>query len=92
MAEIDWEQIRNTRYSEKSAPKEWSKNVRPISMEGLVLLGIDPTSNKLYWDGKELQIVQRLDWPERLFAAFVALSGLVLAGIEVGRVAGWLSR
>ncbi|MEW5424667.1 hypothetical protein [Amorphus sp. 3PC139-8] len=84
-----WAHVRATRYSKTPPPEDWPSGVMPISLEGLSLLGLDPKTNRLYWDGKELQIKRRLDWPERILAAIVALSGLTLAVIEIGRVAKW---
>jgi hypothetical protein len=50
----DWNDIRAVRYSPMTPPPEWPPNVRPISTEGVSLLGIDPATNQLYWDGKQV--------------------------------------
>src|SRR5215831_18995616 len=47
----DWNDIRAVRYSPMTPPPEWPPNVRPISTEGVSLLGIDPATNQLYLDG-----------------------------------------
>jgi hypothetical protein len=41
-------------------PPEWPSNVRPISTEGISLLGIEPATKKLYWDGREIVVRDRL--------------------------------
>jgi hypothetical protein len=41
-------------YSTMDPPPNWPSGVRPISQEGMALIGIDPTTNKLFWDGKEI--------------------------------------
>jgi hypothetical protein len=49
-----WDDIRAFRYSTMDPPPTWPSNVRPISQEGMALLGIDPSTNKLFRDGKEI--------------------------------------
>jgi hypothetical protein len=41
-------------------PPEWPPGVRPVSMEGVSLLGIDPATNRLYWDGKQVVLRERV--------------------------------
>jgi hypothetical protein len=55
-----WDEIRAVRYSPLTPPPEWPSNVRPISIEGVSLLGIDPATNHLYWDGKEVVLRDRV--------------------------------
>ena len=56
-------------------PPEWPDGVRPISIEGVSLFGINPETNKLYWDGKEVVVRDRvrLGNLERILAVFVAI-------------------
>ena len=49
-----WDDIRSFRYSTMDPPPNWPSGVRPISQEGMALFGIDPTTNRLFWDGKEI--------------------------------------
>jgi hypothetical protein len=49
-----WDDIRSFTYSTMDPPPNWPSGVRPISQEGMALIGIDPTTNKLFWDGKEI--------------------------------------
>jgi hypothetical protein len=56
---IDWKRVRNHRWADTSGPPEWPTGVRPISMEGASLLGIDP-NNRLYWDGEPLVIERQI--------------------------------
>ena len=55
-----WDDIRAFRYSTMDPPPTWPSDVRPISQEGLALLGIDPATNKLFWDGKEVVVRSRV--------------------------------
>jgi hypothetical protein len=41
-------------------PAEWPDSVRPISIEGVSLLGIDPATNQLYWDGEQVVLRDRV--------------------------------
>ncbi|MET3579982.1 hypothetical protein ABID19_003013 [Mesorhizobium robiniae] len=50
----DWDHIRKFRYTKDAPPQEWPEGVRAISLEGITLLGVNPRTNKLYWDGQEL--------------------------------------
>ncbi|CAH2402749.1 hypothetical protein [Mesorhizobium escarrei] len=70
-------------------PKHWPKHVSAISIEGLGSLGIDPSNGELYWDGRKLahQHIHGLRNFERILALLTAASAVVLAMIEVGRVA-----
>jgi hypothetical protein len=79
-----WATSRRYRYSDMQAPSDWPKDVRPISMKGAGLLGIDPDTNKLYWDGKEVAMksVTSLATPERVLAGLgllIALGGLIVS-------------
>jgi hypothetical protein len=55
-----WDEIRAFRYSTVAPPPGWPDNVRPISIDGVTLFGIDPATNKLYWDGREIVVRDRL--------------------------------
>ena len=57
---IDWHHIRTHRYSPMTPPPDWPSAVRPLSIEGVSLLGIDPATNKLYWDGKQIAVRDRV--------------------------------
>ena len=46
----DWDHHRLLKYTNDEPPPEWPKSVRPISMNGLNLLGIDD-AGRLHWDG-----------------------------------------
>ena len=49
----DWDSIRSGSYA-AGRPPEWPVNVRAMSSKGRLLLGVDPATGKLYWDGKEV--------------------------------------
>jgi hypothetical protein len=85
-----WEDIRSFQYSTKEPPLNWPSGVRPISQEGLGLLGIDPTTNKLFWDGKEIVLRDRirLSWWQR-FLATIAAVGMFGTFLVQASQAGW---
>jgi len=57
---IDWHHIRTRRFLPMTPPPDWPSAVQPLSIEGVSLLGIDPTTNKLYWDGKPIVVRDRV--------------------------------
>lgn len=65
---IDWEQVRKHRYSDSPAPPTWPVGVRPISIEGLSLLGIQESTGGLHWDGQPVVTEKRLASYERRLA------------------------
>jgi hypothetical protein len=85
-----WEDIRSFRYSTMEPPPNWPSGVRPISQEGLGLLGIDPTTNKLFWDGNEIVLRDRvrLSWWQR-FLATIAACGMFGTFLVQASQAGW---
>lgn len=88
---IDWEQIRRHRHVEDESPPEWPTGVQAISSSGLTLLGIHEKSGELYWDGQQVVTARRLANFERWMAALVTAATVVMALIEVGRAAGWIT-
>jgi hypothetical protein len=87
----NWNDIRAVRYSPLTPPPEWPSNVRPISIEGVSLLGIDPATNKLYWDGKEIVVRDRLrlgGW-ENFLAILVATGAFGSFIVELGNALNW---
>ncbi|RWM88600.1 MAG: hypothetical protein EOR84_27280 [Mesorhizobium sp.] len=88
---IDWDHIRKFRYTKDAPPAEWPEGIRGISQEGLALLGLNPKTNTLHWDGQKLAIEKRLANFERGMALMVTIATVVLACIEVGRAAEWIA-
>jgi hypothetical protein len=87
----NWNDIRAVRYSPLAPPPEWPSDVRPISMEGISLLGIDPATNKLYWDGREIVVRDRLrlgGWANFL-AILVAIGAFGSFIVELGNALNW---
>ena len=70
----DWDDIRAIRFSNTDPPPDWPFGVRPISLEGLGLFGIVPASNKLFWDGREVVLRNRirLSWWQGFLATVAA--------------------
>ncbi|MDT8333215.1 hypothetical protein RQ831_19360 [Roseomonas gilardii] len=64
-------------------PAHWPKGVRPIDVGELDLLGID-SSNKLYWDGKEINYKLRLNWWQNIIAGLAAIASLatIASGVQ----------
>ena len=56
-----WQEIRAARYSTVAPPPEWPAGVRPISIDGVTLFGINHETNKLYWDGRVIVVRSRFD-------------------------------
>ncbi|CAH2401340.1 hypothetical protein [Mesorhizobium ventifaucium] len=88
----DWDHNRKFRYTKDAPPAEWPDRIRGISQEGLALLGINPKTNTLHWDGQELAIEKRLANFERGMALVVTIATVVVACVEVGRAVGWFEQ
>lgn len=86
----NWDGIRQSKSAE-SAPREWPPGVQPISIDGLGLIGINVTTNQIYWDGQPLVTEKRLNNFERGMALSVTIATVIVAAIEVGRAAGWIA-
>lgn len=69
----------------------WPKNVHVISMEQLDLIGIDPKTRKLYWDGQELETTTayKLKSYERIVASLASLSAFGIFCLEFGAALCW---
>lgn len=86
--QLDWNLIRRHQFANANTPPEWPVGVRPISMEGLQLLGVD-NEGRLCWDGKQLQTVTRLGLFERALATLVAIGTLSMAIFDILRFFGF---
>ena len=76
-----WEKIRRIKWSYEPPPDDWPKGIRPISLEGTSLFGLDP-KGRLYWDGEEIVVTRKLEltrW-QRVWAGVVA-GAAILASI-----------
>ena len=83
MTEMNWEKIKETKWSDATPPKDWPPGITPISMNGLTLLGISQTDGRLFWDGKEIVVQTRLLKLRgfELFLLIVAAVGTLMQGI-----------
>mgnify|MGYP003656109094 CR=1 FL=1 len=81
---IDWPHLRATRFSDDTPPSDWANGVRPISQNGLGLLGIDD-NGALYWDGKKIEIKNTLTLSKIQLglAIMVAIAASVSAAMEI---------
>jgi hypothetical protein len=87
-----WHEIRGVRYSPMTPPADWPDGVRPISIEGVSLLGIDPATNQLYWDGKQVVLRDRvvtLGGVERFLVALAAVGTVGMFIVELGNALNW---
>ncbi|BCH10295.1 hypothetical protein MesoLj131c_45530 [Mesorhizobium sp. 131-3-5] len=80
---INWDVLRKKRFAqnvEPPRPPDWPDKVTPVSITGLGLIGIDETTNEMFWDGKRLITEKRFTDFER----GLAIVGLCIAFIGVG--------
>ena len=81
--ELDWDEIRRSAFADCYTPNHWPKDVKPISSNGTALLGVSEDSERLYWDGKLLQIKRRLSLTRfQTLIAFAGALGAFLAGLH----------
>jgi hypothetical protein len=93
----DWNAIRRLAYTRGPTPPEWPTDVRPLSLDGLQLLGIDG-KRQLFWDGERVQIERRFVlsfWQKTgavlvVFGALGAFAQGVTATLDEGCTRGWL--
>lgn len=76
---INWDEVRRHKFAPESGPADWPADVKPISMDGTSLFGIDP-NNRLYWDGKRIAFHLRLTWYQT-FLATIAAIGAFASGV-----------
>lgn len=88
---MDWDRLRQFRYSETSPPPEWPSHLRPISQEGLSLFALDPSTGDLYWDGQRVRVERTITLEAyQIVLLTLATIGTVLAGIHpFGQSFGW---
>lgn len=77
--QVEWTRIRQSKFTTYPAPSDWPAGVRPISLAGSGLFGIDG-KGEIYWDGHRLITEKRLSNFERA----LAIIALVLTAIGVG--------
>ena len=75
---IDWDKERAHKFASVEPPKDWPIGVRPISINGLNLFGIDQ-QNRLYWDGQRVAFTLRLE-NYQIFLLTLASVGAFLSG------------
>jgi hypothetical protein len=79
MENVDWDHIRKYAHANAPTPPSWPSGVRPISMQGLGLLGLDD-NYRLYWDGKPVEMKYRLTFWQTI-GAFVVGTSVVVGSI-----------
>ena len=83
--QVDWAKVRATRFAPFVTPEDWPRTVRPISMNGLGLLGVDERNGDLYWDGTKVETTKRLATFERTLAILATAATVAVAAVEVAR-------
>jgi len=97
MTEDDWQKIQAKRFSTVAPPANWPQKLRPVSLDGLSLFGMDPLKpGELFWDGEKLITERRWSNAERLLAGLATASAVTIALIEsvrfghdAGQFMGW---
>jgi hypothetical protein len=81
----------------------WPKDVTPIDFDSVGKLGVNRSSGMLYWDGKPVQLRQRLElsWWQTFVAGVTAIAVILggvggfvqgfAAGHDLACKRGWLS-
>lgn len=88
---IDWDEIRKYRHVTDPSPTTWPAGVKAISQQGVSLLGIHESTGELYWDGQQVVTARRLANFEQRLALAVTIATVVMAVIEIGRAANWIT-
>jgi hypothetical protein len=88
MKELNWDHIRRIKWADAKPPIDWDQSLKPISLEGLSLLAMDPKGN-LYWDGERLATTLKLTPLQKIGAAIVSI--VAIAGGLGGAVQGWVA-
>jgi hypothetical protein len=88
-----WDDIRAIRFSKTDPPPDWPFGVRPISQDGLGLFDIVPASNKLFWDGREVVLRNRirLSWRQGFLATVAAFGTFGTFLVEASQAGWWHS-
>lgn len=87
---MDWDEIRKLRFSDMR-PNDWPAGVSAIANDGLALLGVHESDNRLYWDGKEVvtKNIVRLGALESWLALLATASVIGGFVLQLGHSAGW---
>lgn len=79
---IDWNSARQQPFADVDTPDDWPKDVKPMSWQGMNLLGADGKGG-LYWDGKKLRSEVKLGWFANLVGALIAISTFFAAAATI---------
>jgi hypothetical protein len=85
-----WDQCKRHRWASEPPPPDWPKGVRPISMEGASLFGLDDRG-RLYWDGEGVVVTRKLEltpW-QKLLAGTAAVVGILVGLTELASFFGF---
>ncbi|MDW9632137.1 hypothetical protein CN227_15060 [Sinorhizobium meliloti] len=79
---IDWDAARSKPFADVETPPEWPPEVKPMSWNGLNLLGADGIGG-LYWDGKRLKTEIKLSWAAKILGGLIAFFTFMAAVAQV---------
>lgn len=78
---IDWQRLRQEKFTSYDGPLSWPKDVRPISYEGLTLFGLDKRGH-VYFDGERLVVDRELRLSSfQAFLLSVTAAGAFASGL-----------
>jgi hypothetical protein len=79
-----WDKVYKHKFAEGTTPEHWPVEVKGISLNGLSLIGMNPRTNDLYWDGNKIEIVKvGLNWYDRACLGAGTGSAIILAIMEL---------
>jgi hypothetical protein len=84
-----WAKQRTYRFSTETPPESWPKGVRPISTNGLSLLGVHESSGLLFWDGREIVTRFSFGWLPLTIAGIAAAGTFGQFILKIGEIRGW---
>lgn len=76
---INWDEIRRNKFAAQPGPPDWDSSIRPITMDGTSLIGIDG-QGRIYWDGQRLAVdsLSLTSW-QKFGAVVIAVSTAIAA-------------
>jgi hypothetical protein len=88
----DFKELRENFLATNERDESWPEGVKAISLDGLGLLGVNPKTGALYWDGREIVLrrVVRLGNLEKVLAVVGVATGVGALILELGKTfGGW---
>ena len=86
-AQTEWAHLRAHKFSSDQPPTDWPSGIKPISIEGLSLFGINAKTGRLHWDGEKVETEFSLSARDRFLGMIVAASTASMAIVDLVRFA-----